>query len=136
MAWNSDLTGYKAPGTTPTLVPSTAASAYFARTICVGCRRGMNVTAVSVLSVLAGAKRPCAFFAASTSPVSRSASTYDDARTAGGAVMPGTRLVTTPGRASSSPPTTGRASADAAVGKPVVHASAPTALTAAIVHSK
>src|SRR5438270_6969652 len=66
----------------------------------------MNVSAVSVFSVLAGANRPCAFFAARISPVSRSPMTYDEACTAGGGAIPGTRLVTTPAPASRGPPTT------------------------------
>jgi hypothetical protein len=46
--------------------------------------RGSSTSAVSVLSVLAGRSLACGALAASTSPVSMSASTYADACTAGG----------------------------------------------------
>src|SRR3954471_22438185 len=117
---------------TPTFVPSTAASLYVAWMPYDGGSCGMNVKAVRVFSVLAGAYRPCAFFAARISPVSRSPRTYDDACTAGGAGMPGTRLVTTPGLVSSGPPITVESSPVAAAG---VETSAKKAPPAAAAHS-
>ena len=59
------------------------------------CRRssgssfGSSVSAVSTLRVLAGRRRPCGFWAASTSPVSRSASRRRGRRRLGSAVAPG-----------------------------------------------
>ena len=78
----------------------------------------MRVSAVSVLSVLAGSRRVCGPRAATIAPVVMSASTHEAAGTAGGAGTPGLRLTMTPLRVSSSPPTVaaGRCVAEAAAG--------------------
>src|SRR5689334_5757896 len=73
--------------------------------------RGSNTSAVNVFSVLAGRNFACGAFAASTWPVSRSATTYEDAWTAGG-VAP---VATTVGFAVISAPPTGPCSAAVAV---------------------
>jgi hypothetical protein len=58
----------------------------------------MRVNAVRVLSVLAGGNFLCGFFAAKTSPVSKSAITYEIAEVFGGAEIPSpsTELTITP----------------------------------------
>ena len=78
----------------------------------------MRVSAVSALSVLAGSRRVCGPRAATIAPVVMSARTHEAAGTAGGAGTPGLRLMMTPLRVSSSPPTVaaGRGVAEAAAG--------------------
>ena len=85
------------PGTSPTLLPSTEASAGLATCVWLGSSSGSSVTAVRALSVLAGRNRWCGAFAASTSPVSASATNHDPMeRSFGRAGAPGSGATTTP----------------------------------------
>ncbi len=70
---------YRPPSTSPTaeLPDSNARSADVTVTTCSGFTRGSAVSAVSSLSVLAGWCSACGEQAASTSPLSRSASTHE-----------------------------------------------------------
>jgi hypothetical protein len=102
--WNSRSTEYFPPGTRPTRVPSTFTSSAVAVTTWRRFSRGISVSPVSSLSVLAGRNLPCGSRAASTLPVSRSASTQPRAVTGPGSfVRPS---VMTPRPAIRGPPTT------------------------------
>ncbi len=67
--------------------------------------RGWRARAVRIFRVLAGASGTCALQAASTAPLSRSATTQAVVRSAGGRGAPGWRSTCKPGWASRSPPT-------------------------------
>src|ERR1700712_2897758 len=69
-----------------------------------GSSRGIRVTAVSVLRVLAGRYFPCASLAASTSPVSASAITQLEAVMSGTAGTPAVGWTTMPPLPSRAPP--------------------------------
>jgi len=68
-------TVYSSPGTSPTLVPSMAASSGVATTVVVGERRGARVRAVRAFIVLAGRACTCASLARMTRPSFASATT-------------------------------------------------------------
>jgi hypothetical protein len=102
--WNSRSTEYFPPGTRPTRVPSTFTSSAVAVTTCRRFSRGISVSPVSSLSVLAGRNLPCGSRAASTLPVSRSASTQPRAVTGPGNLA--RPSVMTPRPAILGPPTT------------------------------
>jgi hypothetical protein len=102
--WNSRSTEYFPPGTRPTRVPSTFTSSAVAVTTCRRFSRGISVSPVSTLSVLAGRNSPCGSRAASTLPVSRSASTQPRAVIGPGRCGPGALMMPRP--AIFGPPTT------------------------------
>src|SRR3954468_7458578 len=103
------------PGTRPTLLPSTEASAWVAFVVEDGSSSGSSVSAVSVLSVLAGRKRRCGAFAASTAPVSASATSQEPMSSpAGSAGAPGPGETTTSSVPSRGPPTASRGAAGVA----------------------
>ena len=74
-ARNRLATWYSRPRTRPTSLGSWSAANRLAFTMALGLRAGISVTAVSTLSVLAGANWPCGSLAASTWPVFASAMT-------------------------------------------------------------
>ncbi len=88
---------YVVPATMPALVPSVLGASRPATTGMFVGNSGITVSAVSVFSVLAGASLACAPFAASTSPVSASATTNDVAVMPGNAGTPGGRVDRDPG---------------------------------------
>src|ERR1700739_3882339 len=97
-------TVYTPPASTPTLVPSAAASSSVPW---IGLLRGsalMTAIATRTLMMLAGRCRPCGSLAAMTAPLSRSATSHGSAETSpASAAVPG--ATTTPQLPSASPPT-------------------------------
>src|SRR3954451_13543654 len=116
------------PGTSPTLLPSTAASDWLATVVSDGSSSGSKVTAVRVLSVLAGRNGTCGALAASTSPVSASATNHEPmSRPDGSAGAPGSGAMTTPAAANIGPPTVSRGAAWAVGALASRHAAATVA---------
>ena len=101
---SSWLTVNTPPSSTPTLVPSAAASSAVPGTDLFRGSELMAAIATSTLMMLAGRCRPCGSFAASTAPLSRSATSQASAETSfGTGGVSG--AVTMPQPASASPPT-------------------------------
>lgn len=93
-------TSYVRPGATPTrLLPAPIPASSCSPTRCriPAGREGSTVSAKSVLRVLAGGSGRCASEAASTSPLSASATSHDSADSAGTAGAPGRGRTCTPG---------------------------------------
>src|SRR5262249_28489698 len=79
MALNKSDTLYLSPAISPTLLGMALAARLVVTTVASGLSTGINVIAVSTLSVLAGRYQPCGSLAASTCPVSASATTQAEA---------------------------------------------------------
>src|SRR5215207_3748076 len=91
--------------------------------------RGSSTSAVSVFSVLAGRRRACGALAASTSPVSASATTQAGALTAGGAAPSANTVGCLVSRAPPTGPFAGLPSADAVSGPATTRAVAAQAVS-------
>ncbi len=83
MALNRSDTVYLSPGISPTLLGMALAAWRVVTTVAPGLSTGIKVIAVSTLSVLAGRYQPCGSLAASTCPVSASATTQAEALMSG-----------------------------------------------------